>query len=263
MTSPSTCLSIIMPMHNAAKTIDRAVASVKAQTVTDWEAWLIDDGSTDTTIAQARAAIGEDRRFRLIRLPHHQGAASARNAALRIAGGRYLSFLDADDLWYPNKLALQLRALQAGAVMVHSSYLRVGTNGAPLGVVKARALTRYSDALGANPIGCLTSTYDRLAFPQAQMPDLTLRQDYAHWLNLLKNGATAVGLPDVVAEYHIRPDSLSANKVKAAMATWRVFRQTEKLPLSHATLCMTNYARKAIARRISEVTGAAELLPAA
>src|SRR5580700_5420680 len=99
-------VSIITPVYNAARWLRETLDCVRAQTLTDWEHMLVDDGSTDDSVAVIEAAVREDKRFRLIRTPQNAGPSNARNLALEAARGRYIALLDADDLWLEKKLEL-------------------------------------------------------------------------------------------------------------------------------------------------------------
>lgn len=241
-------VSVITPVRNAAKTLPQTVASIQAQTVADWEVLLIDDASDDGSWTIAQDLAGQDPRVRTLQLESHGGAAMARNAGIRAARGRFIAFLDADDLWRPQKLAKQLPLLEDGAGFVFSSYLRRGATGTER-IAHAPSQVTYEQALRGNPIGCLTAIYDSDIYGRAEMPLLTRRQDYALWLDLLKRGHPAIGVPDVLAEYRVRPDSLSSNKLAAARATWTVLRGQQGLSLPKAARCFSHYAWRALRDR--------------
>lgn len=248
-------VSIVTPVHDAEATLPDTIASIWAQEMEDWELWLVDDGSTDASAEIMARACAADPRIHAIRLPRQSGAAAARNAGIRVARGRHIAFLDADDLWEPQKLATQLPVLAAGAGLVFSAYRRIDASGQPLGLVGVSAEVGYKQALGGNPIGCLTAVYDTEVYGKALMPDIPRRQDYALWLKLLRQRAPAIGLPDCLASYRVRPGSLSSNKLVAAQATWRVLRECENLGLAHASWCFTRYAAGALRTRTARRQG--------
>ena len=243
-------VSVITPVWNAAPTLGEAVTSVRAQNVEDWEMLLIDDGSTDGSRAVAEALAAAEPRIRVLGWKENRGPAAARNAGIRAAQGRYIAFLDADDRWRPEKLARQLAVMEGeGEALVFSSYQRIDVAGRPLGQVAAWPRVTYRDALFGNPIGCLTAIYDTERIGPVEMPDVRRRQDYGLWLAILKRIPSALGLPEVLADYRVRPGSLSANKFVGARATWAVYRDLEGMSLARAGYCFLRYAAKAIRDR--------------
>lgn len=250
MTLAEPAVSVIMPCRNAAATLGAALDSLAAQSRTDWEVLVIDDGSQDDSAALAARRAALDPRIRPLATPGRLGVAGARNLGIAAARGRWIAFLDADDRWRPEKLALQLPVLQAGAPIVFSAYDRVDAAGRRLGTVPARPRVCYRDALGGNPIGCLTGIWDRSVFGQARMPELPMHEDYAFWLALLRSGACATGLPQVLAEYRVAAGSHSGHKRRAALAVWRILRAEPDLGWPQAASGFVRYALGAVARRI-------------
>jgi len=249
---PGPRVSVIIPFHNAAATLAEAMDSVLAQTVPDWEAVLIDDGSTDDGAAMIQSMARRDPRVRLLRLPANIGTARARNAGIAAARGRFIAFLDADDRWLPMKLERQLPVLEGGAPLVCAAYRRIDAQGRPLGVVRPPARFAHRDALGGNPVGCLTAVWDRARFPDARMPELPMHEDYAFWLSLLRQGIEGRGLPEVLAEYRVAPGSRSARKWRAARATWAVLRAEPGVGLARAVRGFLLYAWRSVGRSIRQ-----------
>lgn len=226
----SCAFSVIIPCHNAGATLARTLSSLTQQSFTDWEALVIDDFSTDGSRAIASLASARDARICLLHDPRQglrRGAAATRNIGIARAQGDFIAFLDADDIWLPQKLACQYAAFQTGADIVFSAYRRVDETGRSMGIVPARAQIRWEDALSGNPIGCLTSAYRRASFPDARMPMDQWPEDYGFWLQLLREGFTATGLPDVLAEYRVSRQSVSANKLASARGVWNVLGQQD------------------------------------
>ena len=248
---PPPLVSVITPARNAAATLPATLASVAAQTLPDWEMLVADDGSTDGTAEIAAAAAARDPRVRPLPGPH-QGAAAARNRAIRAARGRYIAFLDADDRWRPEKLARQVAFMEREAVpFSFTAYRREDAAGRDLGLVRAPASVDHAALLRGNVIGCLTAVYDSAHFGRVEMPDLPLRQDYALWLQLLRGGGVARGLDEVLADYRVGAGSLSASKLRAARGTWAVLRR-EGLPLPRALWCFGHYAAAGLRRRAQD-----------
>ena len=248
--SPAPLVSVITPVWNAAATLAETVASVRAQSMPDWEMILVDDGSTDGARALAEALAAAEPRLRVLGWAENRGPAAARNAGIRAARGRYIAFLDADDLWRPDKLALQLAAMQAGARFVFSAYGRMDAGGRRLGDVPAPARLTYAELLKGNCIGCLTAIYDTAHFGKVEMPDIRRRQDYSLWLQLLARGGEAHGLARVLADYRVRPGSLSADKLAAAGATWAIYRQTAGLGRARAGYYLAHNLARGVLKRI-------------
>ena len=242
--------SVVTPVWNGAATIPGTVASVRAQSLGDWELLLVDDASTDGSRDLAQALAAADPRIRLIERETNGGAAAARNAAIRAARGRLIAFLDADDRWHPEKLARQAAFIAAGGHgLVFSAYRRVAADGTPLGVVRPPARVGRDQLLRGNVIGCLTAVYDTAVFGKAEMPDLRRRQDYGLWLRLLRQVAYAHSLPEVLADYRVAPASLSGGKLGAAAATWRLYREAEGLGRPRAAFYLGhNLVRAALKR---------------
>jgi hypothetical protein len=243
-------VSVITPVWDAAETLEAAVASLQAQTRDDWEMILIDDGSRDGGSALAARLAAADGRLRLIGWRENRGAAAARNAGIRAARGRFVSFLDADDLWWPQKLEVQIGYMErTGAPFTFAACRRIDAAGRPLGTVRVPARVDYARLLMGNVIPCQTAAYDRLHYGAVEMPDLRRRQDYGLWLRLLRAGGEAHGLPEVLADYRVRPGSLSANKLVAARATWGVYREAEGIGRLRASWFLAqNLARGALKR---------------
>lgn len=212
-------VTVITPARDAASVLARAVRSVQAQTLDDWEMIIVDDGSTDATPQLAQSLAQKEPRLRVLHHEGGQGAARARNTALAAARGRYIAFLDADDAWTPDKLAQQLDAMHAQAAgFSYTGFMRVRQTGARHVQVLPR-VTRAQLLLG-NTICCSSAIYDRALLGSVLMPDLAMRQDYALWLTLLTRVPFAVGVPASLVHLHVTPGSLSSGKWRAMRATW-------------------------------------------
>lgn len=216
-------VSVLTPVRNGAAVLARAVRSVQAQTCSDWEMIIVDDGSEDDTRTRAAALAAADPRLRLLCHATGQGAAAARNTGLAQARGRFIAFLDADDAWEPEKLTLQLSAMEAtGAGLSYTGFRRISAATSRTVTVPDR-VTR-AELLRGNLICCSSAIYDRKLLGTVPMPGLKLRQDYALWLTLLARVPEAVGVPQALVNLHVTPGSLSSNKLRAMRATWRMHR---------------------------------------
>ena len=222
-----------MPVHNSAQFVEESIESVVNQTIQDWELIVVDDCSNDDSFEVLGRVALKDRRIKVIALSENSGAAVARNTGIEAARGRYIAFLDSDDLWMPHKLERQIGYMEeTAAAFVHSAYERIDEKGRSLDqVVRPPARIEYQELLKANRIGCLTAIYDTHTLGKVYMPLLRKRQDYALWLELLKCVDHVHCLPDVLARYRVRSGSISSNKIEMIKWHWRLFRQVEGLPI--------------------------------
>ena len=242
-------VSIVTPTHNAEATLAATLASVQGQSFSQWEHILVDDASQDRTPDLLAAYCARESRARWIRFDQNQGAAAARNAAIDGAQGRYIAFLDSDDLWLPGKLKLQLAFMREKDVAFSfTGYDKIDEDGAFLGQVRVPPRQRYHDLLKNNTIGCLTAMYDTKKLGKVMMPSIRKRQDLGLWLRLLKLTPHAYGMPDILAQYRIRPNSISANKLSAAKYTWRLYREVEQMSALKAGYYFLNYALNGVVK---------------
>lgn len=245
-------VSVIMPMRNSVDMIGASIRSVQAQTFTDWELVVVDDRSTDDSYAVVRAFAEGDRRVRLLRNPGRQGAAHARNHATEHARGRYIAFLDSDDMWLATKLERQLELMTAtGTPLTYAAYYKItGDEQVEAAaftpsrrVVRAPTRLTYAKMLRQDYVGFLTAMYDTRAVGKRYFPDLARRQDYAMLLELFRTGITARGTTEPLAIYRAaRSGSLSSNKIQSSQYNWQIYRHIEGLPLWRAMWAFANYA---------------------
>ncbi len=223
-------VTIVTPVYNAAQFLEAHLASVQAQTHQHWEHILVDDCSTDASAAIIKEAQNVDTRVKYVRLQKNSGAGIARNKAIELAEGRFIAFLDSDDLWHPEKLAKQLAfMLDNRYAFTFTNYDMVDELGNKGGKeMIAKSELSYKKALYKNPIGCLTVMYDVEYFGKQYMPSIRKRQDYALWLKLLKK-TNGYGLKECLASYRMGNDSISANKLDLIKYEWRIYREVEGL----------------------------------
>lgn len=233
-----------MPAFNSARTLRDSVVSVLDQTFPSLELVVVDDASTDATAAILRDLQDRDQRVRVVRRPSGGGPAEARNTGIAVARGRFLAFCDADDLWLPDKLRLQLDLMaETGASLSYSAYHRIPASFAGSAtaftpeeriVTVPREIT-YQQLLHRNLIGCLTAVVDTSRTGSVRMPDVPGAEDWALWLRILREGGRAAGLLEPTALYRTaQTGSHSAQRIRAARAVWRVLRQEERLPIVRA-----------------------------
>lgn len=229
----TTLVSIIMPAFNASRFIGETIHSVLEQTYTDWELIVANDCSMDDTAAIVEGFAQHDERIILLNASQNGGVAFARNLALSRAKGRYIAFLDSDDCWMKDKLEKQLAFMRADDVaMSYTSYQYMDENSQPLKrFVHVPEKMRYQDVLKNTVIGCLTVMVDREQTGDFRMPPLKHSEDTMTWVNLLKKGFVARGIPEVLARYRVSPNALTRNKLKAAKMHWQSYRRYAELNL--------------------------------
>lgn len=206
-------VSIIMPMYNSADFVAQSIDSVIAQTYHYWELLVVDDVSTDNSVEIVREYAQRDSRIRLLQNPINSGAAVCRNYALREATGRWIAFLDSDDLWLPEKLAKQVPFMvNHGYHFSYTEYRETDDNGIPTGV-RCTGPKKVTKAMMFNYdyIGCLTVMYEREYVGLIQIPNLKRRNDYALWLKVVKCCPCYL-LPELLAEYRVRASGSVTNR---------------------------------------------------
>lgn len=240
-------VSVIMPAYRAEQYLEEAVRSVITQTFTDWELIIVNDGSPDGTGGLADRLSLEDKRIRVIHrdIPSGQPAIP-RNLALKHARGRFIAFLDSDDVWYSSKLEKQLVAFaDTEAPIVFTYYDRMNENGEQLSTVTAPAIVDYRSMLRTCHIGFLTSMIDCEKTGPVLFDEnnpFRMQEDYILWLQLLRSGGRAICVPESLAAYRIVTGSVSRNKWKAARAQWYVYRNREGLTVLLSFYYWVQYA---------------------
>ncbi|MAZ26824.1 MAG: glycosyl transferase [Cytophagaceae bacterium] len=235
--------SIITPLFNSAAFIEQTIKSVLAQTFKDWEMLIIDDASTDAGYDKVLAFAKNEPRIKPYRLEKNSGAGAARNLGIKNAKAKYITFLDADDLWKPEKLETQIRFMEnSGAKISFSSYHLIDENGTSLHQnIEALPEVDFKKMLRSNYIGNLTAMYDAQFFGEVFMPTLRKRQDWAFWLTLVKKAGIAQGIPEVLADYRVRKNSISSNKVKMLKYNFAVYHQHLGFSKTKSALLMSRF----------------------
>lgn len=224
-------VSVIMPIYNSEKFLEPAIKSVIAQTYSNWELWLIDDCSNDNSVAIIKQFVNIEPRIKEVYLKQNSGSAISRNIAIERSNGKYIAFLDADDIWEKEKLFIQIRFMEENNyVFTYSFYDIINkTADQTKKIITAPLQLNYSNLLKNNTIGCLTAVYNTEVLGKLQMPNIRKRQDYGLWLDILQTGITAYCIPTVLAHYRIETGSLSQNKIKVLSYNWLILRKYQQL----------------------------------
>lgn len=242
-------ISIIMPVFNSSTTIANSVESVLAQTYKKFELIIVDDCSQDDSLLIAKQYAEKDKRIKVIKLEKNSGAAVARNTAIAAANGRYIAFLDSDDLWLSKKLELQIKfMLSKDIAFSYTAYEKINENGEVFELMGIPEQINYTQLLKTCVIGCLTVVYDVDRLGKIYMPINTKREDFATWLHILKKVDYAYGLTQPLAKYRVYSNQTSGKKVNMAKENWRLYRDLEKLSLLQAIYYFTHYAIRGILR---------------
>ena len=224
-------VSVIMPTYNCSRYILQSLDSVIAQTITDWEVQIIDDCSTDNTAEVLKPYLEKYPNIHYHGDVQNSGPAVARTAAIKRATGKYIAFLDSDDLWKPDKLEKQIEFMKkTGAKFSATGYRLMDESGSDLHTAYIPPKkTDYKKMIRlSNPIGNLTVMYDQEALGKFQVPTIKKRNDFALWLKILKEIDYCYGMEDVLGTYRMgRVGSVSSNKLKQAKYHWQLYHEIE------------------------------------
>ncbi len=220
-------VSVVMPAYNAARTIEETIRSVFGQTYTDWELLVIEDGSTDATPQIVSRLAAEDTRLRVLRNETNRGAAGSRNRGVEEARGEWVAFLDSDDLWRSDKLEKQL-ALADGrpdAVLTYTASAFMDEAGNRYAyVLEAEPRFAYKELLHRNLLTCSSVMVKRELMLRHPFPDGVLHEDYAVWLQILRETPCAYGVNEPLLVYRLSKGSKSGARVRSGQMIYRSYR---------------------------------------
>ena len=233
-------VSIIMPSYNTAEYISDSIKSIQSQTYKNWELIIVDDCSTDNSMEVIRSF--NEPRIKLLQNEKNSGAAISRNYALREARGKWIAFLDSDDIWVPEKLEKQIRFMQKNNYAFTFTDYRICFNGKWMpyintgpNVINKRRMYDYCY------LSTLTVMYEREKIGLIQIADLRKNNDYAMWLQAIKK-SNAYRLPECLS-FYIKHDGSVSSGSKAKLIKWhyKLFRDgLGKDPVVSAVLTFNN-----------------------
>lgn len=225
-------VSIITPSFNSSVYIVETIESVQKQTYTEWEMLITDDGSTDNTVDIISSYASDDRRIKLFQFEKNSGSGPARNKSIQEAKGKYLAFLDSDDIWVHNKLETQVKMMEENNIVFsHSSYGYIDDVGSEIRkpfIVSSYPIN-YQDLLKRTEISCLTAIYNQEVIGKIYMPKIRHKQDYALWLSILKRGHVSAPQQEVLGYYRQRRGSATNKKYSLILKHYNFLREQEKL----------------------------------
>lgn len=247
----SLVVSIVMPVHNGGQFVEEAICSVLAQTYKEFELIVVDDGSTDDTRKVVEGLANRDSRIRVIVRNNASGSpAVPRNLGLDVARGKYVAFLDSDDIWYPTKLEKQVEfMLEKKAVVSYAAYRRIRRDGRCLQRVQVPEILSYRELLMNSAIAMSSAMVDRGTIGDKRFVQQG-HEDYEFWLRIVKKHGRCFGLNEELLRYRVVEGSVSSGKLTAVLWTWRIYRQNEGLSVLHAIWCLANYGFRAAVKRL-------------
>ena len=240
-------VSIITPCYNAGSVIAETIESVLQQTYQNWELLICDDCSKDNSVEVISSYCAKDSRIKLFSTSHNTGTpAEPRNIAIDNAKGFCLAFLDADDLWLPNKLEVEVGFMIANDYkMVYSNYEKITWEGKRDGhVIKAPDTATYKDMVKSCVIpACITTMIRRDIVGEIRFKTMP-KEDYAFWLKVFRKGFTAYNTKTLQGLYRQNKNSRSANKLKLISGQWNILRKEEKIGFFRAIYYMVVFMIK-------------------
>jgi teichuronic acid biosynthesis glycosyltransferase TuaG len=251
----SKLVSIIVPVYNGERYVLEAIESVRHQTWQEWEMLLVLDGCIDKSqqLIEEYCAKHQEKRIHVLVKEKNEGAARARNLGLKQAKGRYIAYLDGDDIWKDEKLEKELAFMEEqGAAFAFTGYEFADEGGIGIGkIVHVPRTLKYQEALKNTTIFTSTVMFDTQRLPKSLlvMPEIK-SEDTALWWKVLKSGERAYGLNENLALYRRPGKSLSSNKFEAIRRIWNLYRSSENLSIMQSLFYFCFWALRAVKRRI-------------
>jgi len=224
-------VSIIMPTYKCGRFIKKSIESVLAQTYQNWELIIVDDCSGDGTIKIVQELMQLENRISLYQNPSNSGAAVTRNTALRNAHGRWIAFLDSDDLWEPTKLEKQIKFMEEKKyAFSYHEYIEIDEQDEELGVyVSGKEHVGKFDMYACCWPGCLSVMYDASKIGLIQINDIKKNNDTAMWLKVIRK-ADCYLLKECIGKYRRRANSITPKPIwKRIWAHYPLFREAEEM----------------------------------
>lgn len=241
-------VSVITPVYNGENWISECIKSVQNQTYKNWEMIIVDDCSTDSTRKVIQKALF-DERIRLYTNSENKGVSFSRNIAISNAKGRYIAFLDADDVWLPQKIERQLSFMKDNDFIFTFTGYKMFANNKIISEIKVPPIIDYKNYLKNTIIGCLTVMIDRLYIQDFRCQEGSL-EDVKTWMFLLKNYCSAYGLNESLALYRVTDNSASSNKLKNAFLYYQCLKKHEKISNIKSIYYEICYIINAVKKRI-------------
>ena len=246
-------VSIITPAYNADSYIQETLNSVLRQSFTLWELIIVDDKSQDNTVSIVKQYMAQDSRIQLVCNDENLGPGLSRNKGIACAKGRFLAFIDSDDVWLPSKLEIQLEFMKSKNVAIsYTSYELIDSKSNSLNkkIEVASKPLDYRSYLGNTIIGFSTAMIDQSKVHEIVLPALPSREDTFLWISLLRTGKLAYGIHNILTQYRVHNQSISSSKLKASMQVWILYRKYVGLNFFQALFYFSSYALHAVKKRL-------------
>ena len=241
-------VSIITPLYNSEKYIAETIESVLAQTYSNWEMIIVDDCSKDNSTKIVEEYQKKDRRIKLYRNEINKGVSYTRNRAIDLSQGKYIAFLDSDDLWKKEKLEKQIKFMEEkNVVLSYTAYEKINEDGSKRGEVRVPDKLDYEELLKNCLIGFLTAIYRKEELKYFKFIN-SKAEDYIFWLSILKRINYAYGLNEILASYRVLNNSRSSNKIDIVKFHWKIYRKIEKLSLQRSIYYYLIYIKRGLKR---------------
>ena len=224
-------VSIITPVYNASRFIEDTAKSVFEQSYSDWEWILVDDCSTDNSWEILQCLEKKDHRVKIYKNPTNVKQGKTRNFAITQASGKYIAFLDSDDIWHNDKLKVQIKFMQDNDYyFTHTSAGYLDEDGNRIkSTFHVSPVVDYEHLLKSTEILCLTVVYDAEKIGKYYMPEYDTREDYVLWLSILKDGINSYGIDEELAYYRLVKGSHSSKKSKLILTHIKLLKETQGL----------------------------------
>ena len=241
-------VSIITPLYNSEKFIAETIESVLNQTYKNWEMIIVNDCSKDNGPNIVQEYIKKDNRIKLFNNEVNQGVSFTRNKAINLAKGKYIAFLDSDDIWKEEKLEKQVNLMEEKKVFFsYTGYSKMNEDGSLRGKIEVPKKVNYKELLKGNIMGCLTVIVRKNILKNNPFKN-TKQEDYILWLELLKKEKFAYGITEILAYYRVLNNSRSSNKIDLVKFNWKIYSEIEKLNILESIYYYTIYIYRGIKR---------------
>lgn len=241
-------VSVITPVYNSEKYIEQTIKSVLDQVYKNWELLLINDCSNDTSYEIIKKISKLDSRIRIINNEINRGVSYSRNKGIEVARGKYILFLDSDDLWHKDKLKKQIEFMEkTSAEVSYTGYYKMDNLSNIRGEIKIKKNLDYEELLKNCLIGLLTSCVESKIIKKYKFKDIK-SEDYVFWLEIIKDVKIFYGIEEPLAYYRVLEKSRSSNKLNIVRHHWYIFRKIEKLKLFKAIYIYIIYIIRGLKR---------------